>query len=198
MKSNVCRIDQGTKDLEAIFRESEKVAAYNGLTPKQTLQLRLLCEEMDGMLPNVIEDFEGKFWIEYNEGVCKIHVSIEIPEMNIVKKEELISIAKNKTNAAAVGVIGRIRNAIENYLLDDTALDTLVTTPDSYYLPMANELTGTYSHVWTLENYKSNVNKDESGAWDELEKSVIASLADDVIIGVKGNKADIIIIKKFA
>ena len=40
--------------------------------------------------------------------------------------------------------------------------------------------------------------EEQTEAWDELEKSVIASAADDVIVGVKGRKADIIIVKKFA
>ena len=35
-------------------------------------------------------------------------------------------------------------------------------------------------------------------AWDELEKSVIASVADDVIVGVRGKRAEIVILKKFA
>ena len=39
---------------------------------------------------------------------------------------------------------------------------------------------------------------EKSEAWDELEKSVIASVADDVIVGVKGRKADLIIVKNFA
>ena len=56
MKSSVCKIEQGSQDLEAILKESERVAAYMGLTHKQTLQLRLLCEEMDGMLPHIIDD----------------------------------------------------------------------------------------------------------------------------------------------
>ena len=46
MKSNVCKIENGTKDLAAILKESEKVAVYNELTHKQTLQLRLICEEV--------------------------------------------------------------------------------------------------------------------------------------------------------
>ena len=29
MRSNVCKIENGTKDLEAILKESEKVAVYN-------------------------------------------------------------------------------------------------------------------------------------------------------------------------
>ena len=50
MRSNVCKIEKGTGDLEAILKECEKVAVYNELTHKQSLQLRLLCEETDGML----------------------------------------------------------------------------------------------------------------------------------------------------
>ena len=34
MKSNICRIKKGTLDLEAILKESEKVATYNELNEK--------------------------------------------------------------------------------------------------------------------------------------------------------------------
>ena len=57
MISNVCKIENGTRDLGAILKESKKVAIYNDLTDKQTMQLRLICEELDGMLPNIINDF---------------------------------------------------------------------------------------------------------------------------------------------
>ena len=33
--------------------------------------------------------------------------------------------------------------------------------------------------------------------WDELEKSVITSVADDIIVGVKGRRANITVVKKF-
>ena len=36
------------------LRKAKKVAAYNELTHKQTLQLRLICKEIDGMLPDII------------------------------------------------------------------------------------------------------------------------------------------------
>ena len=70
----LAQIEKGTNDLDAILKESEKVAVYNELTHKQALQLRLICEEIDGMLPNVIEDFVGNLWIEYDGDVCKINV----------------------------------------------------------------------------------------------------------------------------
>ena len=200
MKSNICKIEKGTKDLDAIFKECEKVAEYNGLNHKQALGLRLLCEERDGMLPNIIDDFDGELWIEFENGVCKVNVSIEFKEFTSKKKEELVSIAKNKKNAAAVGIVGKIRSAVENYFMDADNLPTYSMALESY--PMGMEYCSGadyYLHRWSLEQYRSTVKKEEkTEAWDELEKSVIASAADDVIVGVKGRKADIIIVKKFA
>ena len=198
MKSNVCKIEKGTQDLEAILKESERVAAYNGLTHKQSLQLRLLCEEIDGMLPNIIDDFEGDIWIEFENGVCKVVASIEIPEFNITKKEELIDVAKNKKNAAAVGIGGKIRSAIENFFLNEASVSAFQASATVYRLATGFSEGVDYSHTWSLEQYKKSMEKQaQTEAWDELEKSVIASVADDVIVGVKGTRADIIIVKAF-
>ena len=199
MKSNVCKIEKGTRDLEAILKESERVAEYNGLTHKQSLQLRLLCEEIDGMLPNLINDFEGDLWIDFEDGACKVNVSIKIPEFTADKKDELIGIAKNKKNAAAVGIVGKIRNTIENFFLNEEALGTFGASAEAFYLASGYGESSMYSYVWSLDQYRSTVKSNENSEdWDELEKSVIASVADDVIVGVKGNQADIIIVKKFA
>ena len=199
MKSNVCKIEKGTRALEAILHESEKVAEYNGLTHKQALQLRLLCEEIDGMLPNLIGDFEGKLWIEYEAGECKITVSIKMPDVTPDEKEALIGIATNKKNAAAVGIVGKIRCAIENFFLCGEGFVAFETAAGGYYLSSEYVEQMDYSYLWSLDSYRGSVKKDEhTEAWDELEKSVIASVADDVIVGVKGKRADIIVIKKFA
>ena len=204
MKSNVCKIENGTKDLAAILRESEKVAAYNELTQKQTLQLRLICEEIDGMLPNIIDDFNGDFWIDFEDGVCKVNVSIRFDEFTAEKKEGLVAIAKNKKNAAAVGIVGKIRSALEEvFLQDDTYVGGGMSLESRYFVTEYYDSMDYYSGMdyacfWSLENYRSTVKKEEkTEEWDELEKSVLASVADDVIVGVKGKRADIIVVKKF-
>lgn len=198
MQSNVCIIEKGSADLAAIFKESERVAEYNGLTHKQALQLRLLCEEVDGMLPNIIDNFKGKLWIEFESGVCKVNASIDIPELNAGRKRELIDISSDKRNAASVGIVGKIRCAIEDFLLNEESY--VNTTSVGAFRHSTGFSKGTdYAYVWSLEQYRDAVNKDDQpDAWDELEKSVIASVADDVIVGVKGCRADIIIVKKFA
>ena len=199
MKSNVCKIEKGIKDLEAILEESEKVAVYNRLDRKQTLQLRLLCEEIDGMLPNIIDDFDGALWFDFEDGVCKVNVSIDIPELNADKKEELISIARDKKNSAAVGIAGKIRDAIETFIMDEESMAILAMSSGSFGGATGYSDGVDYEFLWRLEEYRDSVKKEEKAdAWDELEKSVIASVTDDVIVGVKGKQANIVIVKKFA
>ena len=199
MRSNICKIEKGTRDLAAILVESERVAEYNGLSHKQSMQLRLLCEEIDGMLPNIIDDFEGELWIDFLNGECKVNVSIKIPEFDSDKKEELIGIAKNKKNSAAVGIVGKIRDAVENLFLDQERMQALALSAGVFGSGTGYSEGVDYAYLWSLEEYRNSVKKEESAeAWDELEKSVIASVADDVIVGVKGRQANIVIIKNFA
>ena len=196
MISNICKIEKGSKDLYAILKESEQVALYNGLNEKQTLQLRLICEEIDGMLPNVIDDFCGDFWIEYENGVCKVNACIDIPELTSNKKDELIKISKNQKNALAVGIVGKIRSAIEDLFLDTEIfkqydMSTLFNEGVEYSVGL------TPSYSWSLNKYRTVVKKENKEDWDELEKSIIANLADDIIVGVKGKQATIVVVKKF-
>lgn len=198
MTSNVCKIDNGSKDLAAILQESEKVAVYNDLTKKQTLQLRLLCEEIDGMLPNIVDEFEGKLWIELEDGVCKVHISIALAEITSSRKKELIDVAKNKKNAAVSGIGGKIRAAVEDYFLKDEKVSAYDMPSAFYGMATSGYIGADYSYLWTLNQYKT-IAKDNAQTedWDELEKSIIASIADDVIVSVKGKKVEIIIIKEF-
>ena len=196
MVSNICKIENGTSDLVAILKESERVAVYNGFNQKQTLQLRLICEEIDGMLPNIIDDFQGDFWIEYENGVCKVNACIDIPELTSNKKDELIKIAKNKKNFLAVGIVGKIRSAIENLFLDKEIykqydISTLFNAGVEYSVGL------TPSYSWSLNKYRNVVKNENKEDWDELEKSIIANLADDVIVSVKGSSVEIVILKDF-
>ena len=197
MRSNVCKIENGIKDLDAILRESEKVAQYNGLNHKQTLQLRLLCEDIDGMLPKIIGDFDGCFWIDYEDGVCKVNMSIQFANFTSSKKKELLSLAKNKKNASVKGIAAKIGAAIEEFFLDEENINAMCMLSEYDGVTAGSSMESPY--YWSLEKYRATANRaQQAGDWDELEKSVIASIADDIIVGVRGLQADITIIKKFA
>ena len=169
------------------------------MSHKQSLHLRLLCEEMDGMLPNITSDFSGDFWIEFEDGLCKVNASIELKDLTAENKEELIDIAKNRKNSAAVGISGKIRAWIEDYLLVTETANNYFLSRGMFSSSMGGIDVIDYSYLWSLNQYKSEVSEvEQAEEWDELEKSVIASVADDVIVGIKGKRADIVIVKKFA
>jgi hypothetical protein len=197
MQSNVCKIEKGIKDLAAILKESEKVAVYNELNHKQTLQLRLLCEEIDGMLPKIIDDFDGDFWIDFEDGVCRVNLSIQFAKFTSKKKKELLGLAKDKKNASVKGIVAKVRAAIEEFFLDEENINAMSMMSEFDGMTVGSCVESSY--YWSLDQYRSNVKKAQKAEdWDELEKSVIASVADDIIVGVKGLQADITIIKKFA
>ena len=55
---------------------------------------------------------------------------------------------------------------------------------------------------WSLAQYRNSLqslkgeNDEAENAWDELEKSVVASLADDVTVGVKKEQVEMKAIMK--
>lgn len=198
MKSNVCVISQGGLGLENILLEVEKVTEYNGLQKKEALRLRLLAEELVGMLRGLVKNFEGRFWIQNNKDLYELHAELSVENLSKDKKESLIAVSANKKNAAASSFMGKIRDIAENMLLfaDDVNLGGGAGID---YLYDYNVVDANFTYVWTLEHYTKQQEKSDepNEVWDQLEKSIVAKLADDVIVGVRGKKVEIIIKKEF-
>lgn len=197
MKSDVFKITQDMTDMEALLAETEKCAAYSGLDKKQTIRLRLLAEELVDMLPELLEYCSGEFWYECEGKKCEIHASVLLDDMLSVDREKLMSVSKSGKNAAAKGIMSKIRIAAETMFAEymtmppDAYYDfySMGTVPEPFY----------YSTTWSLCQYKEAMEeKKDEVAWDELEKSIIANLADDVIVGLKGRNVDVIIKKDFS
>ena len=53
------------------------------------------------------------------------------------------------------------------------------------------------AYSWNLNKYRKVVDKENAEDWDELEKSIIANLVDDLTVGVKGKQASIVVVKNF-
>ena len=194
MKTDVFKLTQDTQKLEIMLNETEKAAAYSGLDKKQSIRLRLLAEELIGMLPELLEYITGEFWIESKGKEFELHLSATLSDMFAADREKLLSVSTSGRNAAAKGVMGKIRAAFEIMLIE------YVTTPaaigyDYYDMGMMPN-PAYYSALWSLEQYKESAKENEN-AWDELEKSIIANLADDVVVGIKGRQVDIIVKKSF-
>ena len=208
MKSNICKLNKDLTCLETVLAEVEKVTIYNGLEDKKALRLRLLAEELCGMLPGLIENFSGEFWAENEGETYELHVELKADDMNIDLRDELISVSKSGKNAAAKGIMGKIRAVAETMLLaaSDPTLQALpagefydyhgYNMGFGYIDPTIAVETG-YVYSWSLCNYKSAVEDKKDDAYAELERSIVAKLADDIIVGVRGNNVEITVKKSF-
>ena len=208
MKSNICKLNKDLTCLEAVLNEVEKVTTYNGLEDKKALRLRLLAEELCGMLPGLIENFSGEFWAENYGETYELHVELKADDMSIDLRDELISVSKSGKNAAAKGIMGKIRAVAETMLLaaSDPTLQTLPAGEfyDYYgynmgfgYIDPTIAVETGYIYSWSLFNYKTAVEEKED-EYAELERSIVAKLADDIIVGVRGKNVEIVVKKSFA
>ena len=207
MKSNICKLNKDLTCLEAVLAEVEKVTTYNALEDKKALRLRLLAEELCGMLPGLVENFNGEFWAENEGDNYELHVELKADDMSIDLRDELISVSKSGKNAAAKGIMGKIRAVAETMLLaaSDPTLQALpagefydyhgYNMGFGYIAPeMEAELGCIYT--WSLFNYKTAV-EDKEDEYAELERSIVAKLADDIIVGVRGKNVEIVVKKSF-
>ncbi len=194
MKTDVFELSQDNKNLEDLLDATEKAAVYSDLDSKQTIRLRLLAEELIGMLPELLEFVKGEFWVESKGKAFELHFAATLDDMFAADREKLMSLSTSGKNAAAKGIMGKIRAAFEIMLIEYATVP-LPVGYDYYDMGMMPD-PAYYSALWSLEQYKEAAKQDVD-AWDELEKSIIANLADDVVVGIKGKQVDIVIKKSF-
>ncbi len=198
MKTDICPISCDTSTYAAIFQQVDKAAQYGGLNKKQALHLRLLAEELVSMLPELLEIGAGDFWIETDGPDFSLHASIRSKSISATDRDAVIALSTSGKNAAGKGVLSKIRLVAANMLVDLAEGSRLGAEAGIYnFYDMGSAVESMYVSSWSLNSYKENATGDTE-AWDELEKSIIANLADDVVVGVKGKKVDIIIKKHFA
>ena len=117
METNKIAVNDRGLGRNQAFDELEKFAGYQELDHKETLRLRLLAEEMLGMLGGIVGDYGAYFWIEGEKKNVALHLDAYV-EMDLDKKEELLSVSSSGRNMAAKGLMGRIRDLMENCLLN--------------------------------------------------------------------------------
>ncbi len=194
MKTDVISISSEGNNMEAALAEVEKVSAYKELTPKKAMPLRLLTEEMMAMMRAITGNVNGEFWIEDQDGVYELHLRV-ISLIDEKRREQLLSASSSGKNEAERGFMGKIRSFFE-----PSNGAPMFSAGFAGAAPTINSL-----YAWSMEDYRDQLRQqrelnqiDDSGEWDELEKSVVAKLADDVKISIRGRIVEMSIIKKIA
>ena len=205
MKTNQVYVNNLGKGMSEALNEAERFSSYQKLSKKSSIRIRLLTEETLSMVRAIVGDFNALFWIEGDMNECKICLEAKTI-MDPEKRSGLMSVSTSGQNTEARGIMGKIMEMIETgregkdaKKLSDRALHFIdyaqmgIDNADS--LPQ-----GVFA--WSLNHYKESVlsSKDNDNAaqeaWDELERSIVANLADDVRVGIRKDRVDMVIIKK--
>ena len=199
MRSDVIEVSSRGEKMEAALKQADKVAAYKEMSPKNAVHLHLLTEEMMGLMRSITGDVTGKFWIEDENEEYQLHLQVE-KWLTSETREKLLAASTTGKNSAAKGLMGRLRNFFEVGADEDVvAYTNPLVLPGMYETAAAPKMDWEWSMVQYEEALASTRQENRETvqeARDELEKSVVAHVADDVKVSIKGRVVEMIIIKK--
>ena len=196
MKTEQINVTSAGAGMEEALQLTEKFGLESGLERKENLRLRLLAEELFGMMRSIVGEVEALYWIEGEDQKFDVHMEGEVVLNQDVRKK-LIEVSTRHENAAAQGFMGKLRDMIGTAMLPEGEGPSMLSlglmtmgSPSGY---MANS--GSYS--WSLNKYREELqaaeDKEAREAADELEKSIVASLADEVAVRIEGSQVEIVV-----
>ena len=185
--------------MEEALKQVEKVAVYKELEPRGAMQLRLLAEEMLGMMRAITGETEGEFWIEDQDNLYQLHLRVKT-RMNSEKRDQLLSASSTGKNESAKGLMGRLKDFFDREMDEDVAsMGSPLVLPDM----LEGSTMGTLNWEWSMSAYQNQLstlvkqhNASAAEMWDELEKSVVTHVADDIRVSIRGQQAEMTILKK--
>lgn len=189
LKNDVCQ-----SDIENVLSQVEKVAEYGNLNKKQSLSLRLLAEELLGFEKGIVGFSNAEFHIENKGNEYKLFVHSDV-KLEAWRKEQVIDMSSSGKNAAYKGFKGKLRFVVDA-MFEKSEYSEGMMDYCEYLLESVGEYAPDYyDKIWSMNEYKDEV-KENSDEWDMMEHSILANLADELIVAVRNNFLDILIVKK--
>ena len=175
MESEHVVISDLTSTIDRVYNIVENFMFDVRMKKENEVTLRLLAEESITFLKDIVDGRESIFWIEGDRDNCKL-VFLCKKELDSDKKNELLSMSSSGTNKAYSGLSGKIKSLFAN--------------PDDL------------SSKWTLSNYKKKVSasgsvKKSHDEADDIERTIIASKADDIEVSIEKDRIKMVVIKNF-
>ena len=156
-----------------------------------------------GLMNSFTKELVGSFWLESKDDTIEVHLKTEIP-MDLQTRKDILSVATSGKNSAARSFMGKIREMIEIATLPDDP-ETKAMTEQAMGLMYSGCQMGTHSsnYSWAMSTYvasietQSETQKDAKDELADLERSIVANLADDVTVHIVGSEVEITIYKAF-
>ena len=213
MKSEEIKVKSNGQGMEDALVLTENTARNAGIDGKNLLRMRLLAEELIGMMRGITDSVEALYTVEITgEKKFALHLKSDV-NMKREMYDQLIAVSSSGKNSATKGFMGKIREMITVALLPKESGISFMSGFSMGLMSTAGaaapnaQMIAAESFEWSLSQYRTSVERglaaggSDSGeaknAWDELEKSIVASIADEVKVSVVGSSAEIVIFKAF-
>ena len=185
MKTKKITIHSNGQGMEKALDTVEAFSLHMGFNLRDSRRARLLAEETLSMVRGIVMDFEAEFWMEsMPDCSCELHL-LAIADMDYAKKHNLVATSTQQRNEASVGIMGKIRDFIDPRLMGNVSYADI--------------------QVWSLQQYRKDMEElkqeeadsDLTERLEELERSIVANIADDVQVSVEGDNIEMVIRKNF-
>ena len=198
MKTEIISVFSSGNGRDKALELTERTAAYCGMDKGSALRLRLLSEELIELIRPFADAFRGDFWLETTDDNVEIHLKTEIP-MDQQTRKELLSVSSSGKNSAAKGLIGRIREMISAVTLPEDPESKAMSDEAMKLMSLGCQMGTHYgsAYSWSMNTYAASVNENGSAEEekDELEKSIVANIADEVKVNIVGSDVEVVIYK---
>ena len=204
MRNEKIMISSKDLSLSEALKDIDENISELGLGRKDALHLRLIAEETLGMLNAMSGDYKALMWFERGVKEAQMFLTAKMGSMDIDTKTELLSVSTSGRNESSKGFMAKIGDIIENGILNFENVMKLEQEYGRGYIGYGSmtEMSSDFALSWSLAQYRNSLesmkedNSEAEDAWDELEKSVVASLAEDVTVGVKKEQVEMKAIMK--
>lgn len=170
-----------------------EIDALDNLNQKDKNCLRLLTEEMFSMTNSLLKEVEAFFEVKRSGNDFELCLNAKA-NISKDKQKEFVSLSSNKENISEKTIKDKIISVFEDFIYAYDDLPLGVST-DIY---MVSDHMYGYTASWSMLAYMNTVTpQEQEKAWDGMEKSIIANFADDIIIGVRHKKVQMIVKKSF-
>lgn len=196
MKTDELEISGAARPVAEVLDKTELIARYAGMTGEGAASMRLMAEELLSATRRIIDNYESCLWMETGEKTFELHMRITKPT-DREDREKLIALSKAGKATPQKGLFSRLGAAVE-----DTLLDAAQAEGSEYrdYIMLPGTVEGA-SLVYTYRYLpqKAGCFVKPEAAVDELagvEKTIIDSIVDDILVYSRSGSVEIAAIKK--
>ena len=168
-RSDTVVVNANDEKYESAMKIVNEFASRQRLEEPERMKLELMVEEIIGIMSHIVDDVNGRFWIEGSGMKYRIHIKFTVT-VGSREYKKLLALSSSGRNEAAKSLSEKLWSKMVVGLKTTDGVDS------------KNE-----EYEWSL--------RENEGQNDDISESILASLADDIKVSVTRDLVELVIIK---